>query len=154
MAQRVRGIDEIVQVAGSFRADRKLAKGTLDVGELMLPAEFDQDGDRLAVTQSFGLRMSPHPASEGSEAAPVLEVLATYRIVYRLDNAAAAPVPVLLQFASVNARFNLTAYWREYLHTCCCRIGVPPMVVPPFNAAAAIDALKGLSVGSESASSS
>lgn len=36
----------------------------------------------------------------------------------------------MAEFAKANVRFNVWPYWREYVHSCCHRMGLPPLAIP------------------------
>lgn len=152
LAQQVRAVRDVVQSRGSFSfdIDRVIAEPQLFV----TPTETDKPitvlkDNTILVIIEFGVQafVSKTPDADDPDAKPytgnaIIEVFAAYSIQYDLANTPSVSQEVLDAFGRINATFNLTAYWREFVHSCCSRAGVPPMPVPPYNGAKAIKALE------------
>jgi hypothetical protein len=65
-------------------------------------------------------------------AAPIVELMATYTLAYRLPNARALPHDALQHFAELNGAYNVWPYWRELVQTVCGRVGIGSIVIPVF----------------------
>lgn len=64
--------------------------------------------------------------------APVLELEATYQLVYTLKKANTYPEDALQFFAEINGTYNVWPYWRELAMTVSGRVGIPAVVVQVF----------------------
>lgn len=62
----------------------------------------------------------------------LVELGATYRLVYRLDHVAGFPSDTLQHFAELNGVLNAWPYWRELVQTVSGRVGLGSIVVPVF----------------------
>lgn len=143
LAQRVRGIKSIEQLEGSFVFDPGVHNAVLTsnlVMQAMVPTAVATLADQVvAVVFRFGLRGWPRCADgQAPPTNPVFEVRATFSVRYDIREGPEISPEVLEHFGRINAQFNLTAYWREFLQSCFARAGMQPPVVPPFNATQAI----------------
>jgi hypothetical protein len=92
-----------------------------------LPAD---DGDTLFVF--IDLRLNAREPSEESSSTDVIELEATYRLVYRLPEAGKYPSDAVGHFAELNGAYNVWPYWRELVQTVSGRTGVASIVIPVF----------------------
>lgn len=138
VAQRIKAIRDIIQTRGTFQfhIERFIAKQKIRVLAQDEPqCRVHQDGTRIHVAHDFALR----GVAEGSDDT-VFEILATFSLRYELVDEEPLSPEVLQAVGELNGRFNLTAYWREYVQSCCLRCGLPPYPIEPFNAMRAISA--------------
>lgn len=146
-SRRVRSIESIVQSIGRFKVDVEDTAGKLSASLVEQPAIVQQKDDTtVVVVLFFAFRATPiaddESADSSVEASPVVKVDASYEVQYRLAKGEPISNEDLQAFGDINGRLNLTPYWREYLHDCLSRAGLPPFLIPPFNAAARIAQLK------------
>lgn len=146
-SRRVRSIESVVQSSGRFRFDAQEVEGKLSASLLERPAIVRQEEETIIVLSlffSFEARPLAEDRSANSsvEEPAAVEVDASYEIKYRLSEGDPVSDEDLQAFGDINGRLNLTPYWRAYLHDCLNRAGLPPFLIPPFNAAARIAQLK------------
>lgn len=95
-------------------------------------ARYETSSDRADILVVFvELRLSANE-SAGDEHTAVLDLEATYRLVYRLKDAAKYPSDALQHFAELNGPYNIWPYWRELVQTVSGRAGVASIVIPVF----------------------
>ena len=148
-SRRVRSIESILQSSGRLKVDVEETSEKFSASLLERPAIVQQTDDTtVVVVLVFAFKATPiaededKSADSSVEASPTVEVDASYRIQYRLTKGDPVSDEDLQAFGDINGRLNLTPYWREYLHDCLSRAGLPPYLLPPFNAAARIAQLK------------
>ena len=96
---------------------------------------------KLYVSVGFMFEAVPETGDEEVDQESVdddwsVHVAARYRIEYEIKPEGETPTEATLgAFADINGRFNTVSYWREFLHSCLARAGLPPFIVPPFDAA-------------------
>lgn len=87
---------------------------------------------------SLGIReVSQQSDSENKE--ELLIVTAEFKLAYTLENRKGINRKDLLEFARINAPFNVWPYWREFVQNTTMRMGIPPIVLrlrPPVFAQA------------------
>lgn len=138
-AGRVRAIESVAQVNGSFTVDLDRAKDGLTVSISELPSSAVIAGENVLVSVGYKFRADPSDGEAAKSDEPAVLVEASYLLTYRFEKADELGREDLFLFAEINGRFNANAYWREYLTACLARAGLPPFFVPPFNAAARIE---------------
>jgi hypothetical protein len=84
----------------------------------------------LQVVVSFMLGAFVEEPTEQS--VPVIFIRADYFIVYELKPGTQLTKPHLDAFVKLNSVFNLWAYWREYVQSCCARMVLAPIPIPVF----------------------
>lgn len=146
-SRRVRSIESVVQSSGRFRVDPRGEEGKLSASLLEQPAIVRQEDETIIVLSLFfAFRATPLAEDESADSSveepTVVEVDASYEVKYHLSEGDPVSDEDLQAFGDINGRLNLTPYWREYLHDCLSRAGLPPFLVPTFNAAARIAQLK------------
>lgn len=151
LGPKIRAITEVRQVGGSFRVDSACLSGGMH--NLQITQEFRSkaaiEGSVATVFMTLlnrALRTPEEPGTsevKGADGqAAMIEIEAVFIIRYELSDAPDVSEAAVEAFGQINGRFNLTAYWREFVHSCCSRAGLPPIPVEPFNALRAIKALK------------
>lgn len=151
LGPKIRAITEVRQVSGSFRVDISCFSGGMQ--HLQIKQDFHSktaiEGHVATVVMTLLNTAVRAPVeSEASEVAAnearpsMIEIEAAFFIRYELSDAPVVSEAAAEAFGQINGRFNLTAYWREFVHSCCSRAGLPPIPVEPFNALRAIKALK------------
>ena len=149
LSQRVQAIRNIAQVRGHFVFDTKLL--TEPSEELEIRIESRLSGvrhlvkeQRLQVEADYVFAGTEAGAgSEEKESRRSFDLSATFIVLYEMmSDISSVPDEVVTAFASINVPFNLTSYTREFVHSCFGRVGLPSFEIPPFNAVAAIDALR------------
>lgn len=61
---------------------------------------------------------------------PVVHVVATYLLVYRIRHDVEPSQEALTAFSQINAVYNAWGYWREFLQTALQRLEMPPFTLP------------------------
>lgn len=133
LAQRVRMVREIAQTAGSYLICTNVDFASLDgfqLSELARKPVVTKNGNEVVVKIDFGLRVQP--VASPSETA--FEATGSFTVTYDLADGDEPSDDALQSFGDINARFNLTAYWREYVANSLARAGMPALPVPPYNA--------------------
>jgi len=143
LSTRVKAIGEIRLIASSFTLFKPVPEvlpfySTCRISELRPAPHVERHGAVWLVGQRFGLRVHPTEAPDTGEKNQLLEVRATFSLKYEFFETPEVADDVAEGFAAVNARFNLTSYWREVLNSFLARAILPPIAVPPFNATQAI----------------
>lgn len=141
-------IQEVRQIGGWFNFELSKLDGPMRaVG--VEPKEgaitVHPEGPIVSVAIKYGVQVfASEPVETPKDPAPepLVEIYAEFEIRYQFGESQDADAEVWMEFAKINGRFNTTAYWREFVGSCCMRAGVPPINVPPFNAAHAIKTLQ------------
>lgn len=163
LSSLVRKIESIVQTAGTFSISPPQSEGdavlTVSLADLPAKGEFVESGLVVTVEYEFKAYVKDPGEKDADSGEPAVDVRARFVITYQLKDCEKSDFnsETLSHFASVNGRFNASAYWREYLNNCLVRAGFPPYMLPPFDAAAKlreIDRLSKPASGEEAASSS
>ena len=146
VSMRVVEIEAILQLEGGF----ELNTGEFRGGEgaerpPLVPidspgtteAKLHQDVIHAAASFAFmAVSVSEYERTKAGDAgAPTaaFRASALFGIRYRLDGEGPISDDDLLAFAEINVRMNAIPFWREYLHSCLARTGLPPFEIPPFN---------------------
>lgn len=61
---------------------------------------------------------------------PVVQVAATFRLVYQISDPEGFTDEHYAAFAEINGMFNLWPYWRELVQNVTLRMGLPPLTLP------------------------
>jgi hypothetical protein len=141
ISPRVRRIDRIVQLRGSFERfpQEKVERLTALLREPECSTQLP-DGLHLAVT--LNLEFEGLASSGSGDLSPerkVVRIASTYLVVYELDPGPQPAAADLEAFAVVNGQFNVWPYWRQYVQDCLARVELPPFMLPPFNPARLAD---------------
>jgi hypothetical protein len=87
-------------------------------------------GDSLYVDVDFGFEAAPGTDGEPNE--PIVDLSATFRLVYVLGADASFEDEALEHFASMNGAYNAWPYWRELVQSVAGRVGLSGVVLPVF----------------------
>lgn len=149
LVNRVQRIIAIAQISGDYWFERNAILSHLSAGKRMNVRQIRADSTavldekrRLAVAFEFVLQGLVHDENEQPTNEVVLQVQARFEIHYQLSDGAPPSDEAIQAFGKVNAQFNLTAFWREYVHSCFTRAGLPAFDIPPFNATKALEELR------------
>jgi len=146
IASRVRSIRDLIQVSGRFVFERDLTHPmSVNLGERPVACEMAGNTVRVWVGYTFRANRSMGDATVAAGSTseqPLIDIEATFLITYEFSDGEKLSDEELRVFGEVNGNLNATAYWREFLNNCLGRAGLPPFVVPPFNAVARINQIK------------
>ena len=145
LSQRVVAVENIIQVSGRFSVDLHSKSSRSAATTIEEPVAFVLEGSSLSVTVGFEFDATIQASVTMMPKGPIdARAAASFVITYKLRLGAdeALAEEVLRGFAEINGRFNVIAYWREFLHSSFARAGLPPVYVPPFNAASRIQELR------------
>lgn len=153
VSKRVIRIENVVLTRGEYSFDLDTIPDHLTVTPPLVETGVERcDVDFVSVWAHFRFKATEQREDDPSDPSPIGNIIASarFRSDYRLREGSEFSEAEAEAFAALNGRLNLTPYWREFLHNCLSRSGVPPYLVPPFNA---LDRLKELRREVEGASS-
>jgi preprotein translocase subunit SecB len=92
-------------------------------------ADFDKKQKSVLIFPSFELK----GFAEGSKKdEPSVNIQATFLLSYALDKVSGIKKRNVDAFAKTNGIYNAWPYWREFVQNTIARMGLPPLVIPPF----------------------
>ncbi len=90
--------------------------------------ETDEQNGRLAVIPKFHFEAF----TEDSAEKPVIVIIASFGLLYRLESFAGLTQENFKQFSDANGIYNAWPYWREFVQNTVARMGLPPLAIPVF----------------------
>lgn len=135
VSMRVQALRAVKQLEGHYQvlAEQPMVRGAA-LHPLLTPPAWTQSVTEgvLHVTGTF--RFEGRVRKAGSEEMS-LAIVISARFVAEYTIAEGDPLlsDDLEAFARVNGLFNLQAFWREFICSCCARAGFPPFMLPPYN---------------------
>jgi hypothetical protein len=87
-------------------------------------------GSRLVESSTFSTVNSEDVGPESVYVEMTAEFGAQYSLRHQLDEAEFDAA--MEEFGRFNVAFHVWPYWREYVQSTCCRMGIPPIPVPFF----------------------
>jgi preprotein translocase subunit SecB len=121
-------LKRVMQIKGTFNQKPTANAGlkSVDIDNLTR-VKVDKENLLIFVFVDFKLA-----AKLEKEPDPVVNVDASFLLVYELIDLEGLTDEHFRQFANVNGLFNAWPYWREYVQSATIRMGLPALTIPVF----------------------
>jgi len=128
-----------VAVANSVQLqDVRLIDSTSHVEPEAIKGKKSYEIERSAKVETSGesplimvfARFRLHAPSEEDPKKSVLDIGASFLLVYKGEDVKGFDKETLEEFADINGLFNAWPYWREFVQNVTTRMGLPPLTVP------------------------
>ena len=94
------------------------------------------NGENIGVLVTMNLRGFPKEEDSSEDQAAVFQIRADFAVEYKLLSPVDFDDAQLDAFGKMNGVFNTWPYWREFVQSILCRMGLPAITLPVLQAAA------------------